>query len=357
MIPLTLPASSDALQPFVTKLGDAECALPGSSRLWRTDSVRSLWAGDHGLLEVRHETEVILDDVVLVDPQRGQVERLIRSGSRHNTLLITEQCDQLCVMCSQPPKKSHIDRFEFFAEACLLADRGQTIGMSGGEPTLHMESLLSLIERVGTKRPDLGFHILSNGQHFGPDHVRRLRNPVFSNVAWGIPLYSSNPVSHDQIVGKPGAFERLLDSFCHLAKAGARLELRTVLMNENVSELPRLAAFIARNLPFIEQWSIMDLENAGFARKRFDELRFDVLKDFRNVGAALDIATIFDICAKLFNFPLCFVPRAYRRFAVASISDWKQRFPSACGGCSAKQDCSGFFEWQPEGLLEKVRPI
>lgn len=220
-----------------------------------------------------------------------------------------------------------------------------------------MDSLLALIERVGTRRPDLGFHILSNGQHFGREHVDRLRNPVFNNVAWGIPLYSSDPARHDQIVGKPGAFERLLDSFCHLMKAGASLELRTVLMSGNVTGLPRLATFIARNLPFIEQWSIMDLENAGFARKRFDELRFDVLKDFRDVAVALDVATIFDISARLFNFPLCFIPHAYRRFAVASISDWKQRFADACDVCSAKPDCSGFFEWQPAELMDNVRPI
>lgn len=357
MIELSLDARSDALRPFVTKLGDRFGDGEGISQLCNNAGTRSLWAGDQGLIEIDQRADKLIGDVVLVYPEERRLERLIRAGSDHNTLLVTEQCDQLCVMCSQPPKKTHNDRFGYFSHACLLADDGQTIGISGGEPTLHMEPLLSLLETVLTQRPDLTFHILSNGQHFESEHISRLRNPVFRRVVWGIPVYSCDPASHDQVVGKPGAFERLQLSLAHLLRAGARIELRTVLMTDTALGLAQLGAYIARDLPWIEQWSIMDLENAGFARNRFSELRFDVLKDFRPISAALDVATLFDIPARLFNLPMCFVPAEYRHFAVASISDWKQRFAPQCSDCSAKPDCSGFFEWQPEGLLKKANPL
>lgn len=357
MIPLSLSASSDFEHPFVTRLGDGSSSRPGTSRLQLAHPSRSLWVGEHGLLEVDHGSEDVSGDVVLVMPAQRRVERLIRSGSKHNTLLVTEQCDQLCIMCSQPPKKSHTDRFRFFEEACLLADPEQTIGLSGGEPTLHMEPLLALIERVGTLRPDLQFHVLTNAQHFEQAHTDRLRQPVFERVVWGIPLYSDAPEMHDRIVGKSRAFDRLQESLVQLLRAGARIELRTVLMSENADRLAPLARFVAENIPSIEQWSIMDLENIGFARKGFAELRFDILHDFGKVAKALDLATVFGLSVRLFNLPLCFVPEAYRHYAVASISDWKQRFGAACSVCSEKPNCSGFFEWQPEQLLEEVTPL
>ncbi|MBL7373277.1 His-Xaa-Ser system radical SAM maturase HxsC, partial [Escherichia coli] len=83
----------------------------------------------------------------------------------------TERCDQLCVMCSQPPKKTHVDRFALFEQACLLAEPDSVIGISGGEPTLYKAELLGMIERVLTARPDLAFHVLTNGQHFQSEDI------------------------------------------------------------------------------------------------------------------------------------------------------------------------------------------
>lgn len=357
MIALNLSAASDAPLPFVTRLGFNQGQSNGRSRLESSDGERSLWCGSHGLLEIFHRDEFIEGDVVLVYPGEMRAERLIRANSAHNTLLVTEQCDQLCIMCSQPPKKTHLDRFDHFIEACLLADEGMTIGISGGEPTLHMAKLLGMIECVGSQRPDLSFHVLSNAQHFEREHVEQLRDPRFSKVVWGIPLYSCDPARHDAIVGKVGAFERLIESFRLLLLAGTRIELRTVLMSENVDQLPGLADFIAANLPHVEQWSIMDLENAGFARQRFAQLRVDLPDRFDAISPALDRAILHGIPVKLFNVPLCHVPPSYRHLAVASISDWKQRFAKNCHQCSAKPDCAGFFEWHPEELIERATPI
>jgi His-Xaa-Ser system radical SAM maturase HxsC len=357
VIPLSLPAESDAPRPFVTRLGGLGGSGDAISRLERAGDRASLWCGEEGLVEIHHESENLVGDVVLVEPARGRVERLLRARSRHNTLLVTEQCDQLCVMCSQPPKKTHNDRFEHFGKACLLADEGTVIGISGGEPTLHMAKLLQLIEGVVEKRADIAFHILSNGQHFDAAQVDRLRSPGYRNVVWGVPLYSADEATHDAIVGKPGAFRRLMLSFQHLFLAGARIELRTVLTSQNVDHLDNLAMFIAGYLPHIEQWSIMDLENAGFARKRFSQLRVSLPERFSELATAIDRAVLHGIPVRLFNIPLCHIPEAYRNFAVASISDWKQRFAEACDRCLARRDCSGFFEWYPDELVDEVQPL
>lgn len=357
MIPLALAASSDAEAPFVTRLARAECELPGESRCIAWSSEHSLWSGSHGLVRIEHPREAVSGDVVLVRPAEGRIDRLLRAGSRHNSLLVTEQCDQLCVMCSQPPKKTHDDRFDLLRDACLLAEAGMTIGITGGEPTLHRERLLGMIEDVLATRPDLSFHVLTNAQHFRREDVFRLRRPEYAKVVWGVPLYSADPLTHDRVVGKVGAYERLIDGFAHLMLAGARVELRTVLTRATVDGIVDLADMVVRDLAHVEQWSLMGLENIGFARNRWDELHVDLRDGFGPIGTALDVATLRGVRARLFNVPLCHVPEPFRHAAVASISDWKQRFGDSCSACRARSACSGFFEWHPPALLEEVTPL
>lgn len=357
MIPLALAASSDADAPFVTRLAGLEGNDAGDSRCIASSSEDSLWSGPHGLLRIEHPREAVSGDVVLVRPAEGRLDRLLRSGSRHNSLLVTEQCDQLCVMCSQPPKKTHDDRFDLLRDACLVADAGMTIGITGGEPTLHRERLLGMIEDVLAARPDLSFHVLTNAQHFRREDVFRLRRPEYAKVVWGIPLYSADPLTHDRIVGKVGAYERLIDGFAFLMLAGARIELRTVLTRTTVDGIVDLADMVVRDLAHVEQWSLMGLENIGFARNRWSELHVDLRDGFAPLGHALDVAALRGVRARLFNVPLCHVPEPFRHAAVASISDWKQRFGEACSTCRARSACSGFFEWHPPALLEEVTPL
>jgi His-Xaa-Ser system radical SAM maturase HxsC len=357
MIPLTLPAVAEAERAFITRLrlSGADSIGPTDSILLDNEAHGATFAGAWGLVAIDGVTGRALDgDVVLVQPQDGRadgaarVERLLRAGSFHNTLLVTERCDQLCVMCSQPPKKTHVDRFDLFEEACLLAEPDSVIGISGGEPTLYKDRLCRMIERVLGARQDLEFHVLTNGQHFGPDDIERLRNPVYRRVSWGIPLYAAEPALHDGIVAKEGAFARLEESFASLLLAGARVELRTVLLSSNGAALPALARHVTVRLRWIESWSIMQLENIGFAKNRWSQLYVDHAAEFEPIAAALDCAALWGVPARLFNFPRCTVPAAYRGQAAASISDWKRKYVPACTGCRAREDCCGFFEWHPE---------
>jgi His-Xaa-Ser system radical SAM maturase HxsC len=359
MIELTLPALAEASHPFITRLR-ASRGAPGSedSVLCDEDDSGATFAGKYGLFAVDGLSASALDgDVVLVQPDGGRIERLLRAGSPHNTLLVTERCDQLCVMCSQPPKKTHVDRFALFEEACLLAEPDLVIGISGGEPTLYKSELLGMVERVLKARPDLSFHILSNAQHFTREDIARLRDPLYRRVLWGIPLYAAEPGLHDEIVGKPGAFARLEESLAHLLLAGARVELRTVLVAPNLVGLPSLARYVTRRLRFIHAWSIMQLEHVGFARNRWPQLYVDHSRDFTPVAAALDQARLHGVPARLFNFPRCTVPEPYRHLAAASISDWKRKYVDACKDCRERDACTGFFEWHPETATKGVHPL
>jgi His-Xaa-Ser system radical SAM maturase HxsC len=207
-----------------------------------------------------------------------------------------------------------------------------------------------------SSKAGISFHILSNAQHFDEADIVRLSSPLFEAVTWGIPLYSHIGDRHDTIVAKAGAFERLTQSFAVLLKSGARVELRTVVLSDNLNDFPALSRFVATHLGFCVQWSVMQLENIGFAKNRFTNLYVDHEQQFASIAEAIDVAVLYGMPVSLFNFARCTVPRNYRDYAVASISDWKRKFPLACNTCSEQALCSGFFEWHPEAMA-KVTPL
>lgn len=287
-------------------------------------------------------------DVVMHSPGRNILHRLIRSGSEHNTLLVTEQCDQKCIMCSQPPKDTHVDLFDAFLEAVLLAPSDVTIGLSGGEPMLHKVKLFELLANANLARPDLRFHVLTNGQHFEPSDLSSLNKIDLNSVLWGIPVYAAEPDIHDRIVEKRGAHSQLHESLALLGSAGADIELRTVVMKSNVDGLSRLASHLVTHVPYAHYWAIMQMENIGYARMNWDAEFFDNSTCFHPIGNALSLATAKGLETMLYNFPLCTIPEPYRHFAVRSISDWKQKYLSPCKQCKRRSGCGGFFQWYPD---------
>jgi His-Xaa-Ser system radical SAM maturase HxsC len=351
MIPLRLKAHLDAdAPPFVARLNSrrVQDPAPADAVLLRSSETSATYQTAHGVLEVFGLNAVEMEaDVVAVFPAQGTAHRFIRAQSGHNTLLITERCDQLCQMCSQPPKDRHEDHFALFRDAIRLAPAGSMIGISGGEPLLYKQALFDLLLSSHRERPDIRFHVLSNAQHFIAQDRTILSKLRAVPVLWGIPLYSPDIARHDEIVGKEGAFTRLMESFHVLAESGSSIELRTVVLKSNARDLPRLANMIATFLAFIDSWAIMQLENIGFGRANWDALFFDNSEDFSTLAAAIDIATARGIKPVLYNFPLCTVPEPYRLLAPSTISDWKRRYLDLCISCPKKTDCGGFFEWYP----------
>lgn len=364
MIPLQLKVTTAAhTEPLVFRLrndGTAMQTVPDRDAILRSKN-RNLACYDLNGRELCISLppgDSCDNDVMMILPGRSVAHRLIRWNSRHNTFLVTEQCDQLCVMCSQPPKSFHNDLFQPFLEACLLAPSNMVIGISGGEPLLHKERLFDFLFLAHLSRPDLHFHILTNAQHFEEADIDLLRQLNQGKMTWGVPIYASNAELHDKIVGKFGAYETLQKGLSILAKAGANIELRTVLLRSNHAALPALARTIATRFGYCSVWAIMQLENIGFGRKNWQAEFTDTSTSFDSVGKGIDLALALGTQVALYNFPLCTVPSDYRELCAASISDWKQRFLGACEDCTARRACCGFFEWYPENQgFERVQKL
>lgn len=348
MINLRIPVQPfPIVEPLVIRLRENSSDIgPHDALLTGVEGMRREYdfQGFSLQLDVPSETK-LADDVIMLLPGQASARRLIRADSKHNTFVITEQCDQLCVMCSQPPKKHHVDFFEELRLAASLAPADAYIGLSGGEPLLHKRKLLEMLSELTAQRPDLTFHILTNGQHFEDADIPLLRQIGIDNILWGIPLYASDRGLHDDIVKKSGAFERLLESFNILFQAGSSIELRTVVLRQNYERLPELGVFVGTHLPFVERWAIMQLEKIGFGRMNWDKIFKDTSLDFGHLARTINLATTRGVDVQLYNFPLCSIPEVYRNRAPATISDWKNKFEPFCAECPSKSKCGGFFEW------------
>ena len=292
-------------------------------------------------------TDVEDNEIWIFFANTKKVQRFYRPSSNSNTILLTERCDQACIMCSQPPKNKDYLYFDIYKQALGLIDAEVEIGISGGEPSLFKTELLEFLIQTAELYPNIKFQILTNGQHFNVEDKNKLKR-LSKTVMWAVPIYSANPEQHDKIVGKDGAFDTLMQVLPIFAVSSSHVQIRSVVMQQNYFDFPELAKLLSIHLPWISHWAIMQLERYGFARIQWANKFIDTGSDFDMIANALDITASTGLRTKLFNFPKCTVPKNYRHLAINSISDWKQKYLQICSSCNSKNDCSGFFEWYRE---------
>lgn len=300
------------------------------------------------------------DDVVRIDPQARRVDVLYRRWSEHNSLLVTERCNSRCVMCSQPP----IDRDDGYLVEDLLraipliSPDAREIGFTGGEPTLLLEGLLRLVRAMRDALPATRLHILSNGRLFAyaryAARVAAARHPY---LVFGIPVYSDIPGDHDFVVQAKGAFGQTARGLLNLARYGIRVEIRVVIHRLTCRRLPRLAEFIARHFTFAEHVALMGLEPIGYARPNFEAVWIDPHDYQDELVAATHHLDRAGMNVSIYNHQTCVLDPALWRFAVKSISDWKNIYVPECEPCRIRAACGGFFASAHDRHSAHITPI
>src|SRR5919202_1335684 len=194
----------------------------------------------------------------MVDRRRSTLRALWRRGANGNALFATGRCNNLCLMCSQPPRPDDPDRLREMLETVALIDRDEPqLGVTGGEPLL-VEELPVVIAACRDRLPRTRLHVLTNGRRFADEAlVRRYARLGHPDLVWAVPLYADLPEPHDWVVQAGGAFRETLRGLAHLAAWGQEVERRVVLHPPPLERLGRLAAFIPRHLPFVEHVALM----------------------------------------------------------------------------------------------------
>lgn len=298
-------------------------------------------------------------DVVRISP-RGDFGVLFRRNSNHNHFLLTERCNNYCLMCSQPPRD--IDDSHLVADIAevipLIDPHTHSLGFTGGEPTLLGERLFQLVRLCKSYLPHTSLHILSNGRKFSDAlYARKYAAERHPDLMVGIPVYSDVPSIHDYVVQAAGAFDDTIKGIINLKAEGQRVEIRVVIHKQTFSRLPELARFIARNLLFVDQVALMGLEMTGFTRANMDELWIDPV-DYRDeLTEAVRLLAAAGVRVSVYNHQLCLIDPRIRPYTVRSISDWKNEYMPECSGCSKRDECGGFFSSAKLRYSAHIRPF
>lgn len=285
-------------------------------------------------------------DVVKITPSRGTLRTVYRRNSRHNSVLVTERCNNYCLMCSQPPRDINDDQLidELLEAIPLMSSETSSVVITGGEPTLLGERLLEVLNAFRCYLPNTAIHVLSNGRSFRDvDYAKAIGGIKHPDLMIGIPVYSDISSKHDYVVQADGAFDDTIRGIINLKAAGVRVEIRVVLHKLTYARLPELARFIRRNLIFSDQVALMGLEMTGFTRGNLEKLWIDP-KDYQpQLRSAVAILDGANMAVSIYNHQLCILDESLHRFSRKSISDWKNEFMPECNDCTRKRECGGFF--------------
>jgi His-Xaa-Ser system radical SAM maturase HxsC len=285
-------------------------------------------------------------DVLGFDHSSGKFRTLFRRKSTHNSFLVTERCNNYCLMCSQPPKDVD-DRWilgEIRESLALVDPATRALTFTGGETLSDWEDFIAVLIECRDRLPTTSIQVLTNGRAFANSRIvdawKAIGHP---SLMAAIPVYASVDHLHDHVVQAKGAFDETLLGILKLKDRGQRVEIRVVLHALTAPIIEETGRWIARNLPFVDHVALMGLENTGFAIANDAMLWMDPM-DYRDgLARAVDHLNAAGVNVSIYNLPKCVLPRSVWPQAVQSISDWKNDFVDECGRCDEKNSCSGFF--------------
>lgn len=285
-------------------------------------------------------------DVLGFDHSSRKFRTLFRRNSAHNSFLVTERCNNYCLMCSQPPKDVD-DQWILneIKESLPLIDPGtHALTFTGGETLSDWEDFIGVLKQCRDLLPATALQVLTNGRAFANSHIvdawKDINHP---KLMAAIPVYAAVDHLHDYVVQAKGAFDETVLGILKLKDRGQRVEIRVVLHALTAPAIAETCRWIARNLPFVDHVALMGLENTGFAIANDAMLWMDPMDYREGLAKAVDHLAAAGVNVSIYNLPKCVLPQSVWPHALQSISDWKNAFVEECDRCDERKSCSGFF--------------
>ena len=324
---------------------------PPRSRFFLPHMVGDICAED--LTAIKH------GDLVSVSGE-GEILIVWEMGSHQNSLMLTEACNCLCMMCPQPPKKHDPVLFKA-AERTLELLKGKDIGnicLTGGEPTLLFEHFLSILRKCHVHNPNAQVSILTNAKIFASEkRAKELASASTTNDIFCVSLHSDIDSIHDEIVGRQGSYNETQAGIYNLAKNRINIEIRHVITKLNYERLLEFAEHMYRYFPFCCHYAFMSMELHGIANKNIEHVYVDPIAYREQLRKAVLALHKRGLHVSIYNTPLCLCHEDVRSFSRASISAWKNIFADACAMCSAKEACCGLFHTSAIPISLHITPI
>ena len=281
----------------------------------------------------------------------------VNSKSDDNSIIVNNHCNENCINC---PQSNHEKNDSLRKKNELIIDFFSKdisrIGLTGGEPTLDIDYLISLILKLYSKNPNIHIDLLTNGLTLSNiKNVQKLNKILYKNILFCIALYADIPSLHDKHTLVQGSFEKTIQAIHNLTLFKQKIELRFVINKLNYLRLNSFIEFVYENFPFIQHLSLMGMEYSGIALSNIDYLYINVQDYARILESSVKKAKQRGVKVFIYNHPLCILSKSLWRVCVPSISLWKVGYMNECFECDLIGICGGFFtttktEYQPIGI-------
>ncbi len=302
----------------------------------------------------------------------------------------TQKCNLECISCPQPIEERSEpdpDNKTLITDLLSLPLNLRHLTISGGEPTLRFNLLLSALEVLRDRVKPFSIQLLTNAVKLSHKELcARLKDVSPRSFIIGIPLYTGHADLHDSITRKDGSFSSTMraselprgkprgfqaDRFYfrsklrgirpraikNLTENGMRVEIRVIVSRLTASELPATATFIAKNLGMVERVLLIAPEIHGSARANLTQVWQDPREQWQNLMQSSRILINCGISVSLFNYTLCMIPESLWSISTDSISPWKKAYSKCCDECSVRPYCAGYFACNKDLMDTIVCPV
>lgn len=307
------------------------------------DQLKQLQEGDVVLVEpCNADTPVTADGNADHSTGRGVV--MLDTGSKSNYLSLTDRCNHRCIMCPQPPVKSEPSRLEQNLRLIALMSKDtQSVGITGGEPTVVGDDLITILKALKKRVPHAAITILTNAVKLADrSFVHKIACCQCADLQIDVPLFAATPELHNEIVGAK-TFYKTIQGLYNLATYRMDIGIRVVIHRLNYQHLTALSYFIYHNFPFVKQVAFMQMETIGYAADNIERLWIDPYDYKDELSDAVNFLRQRRMTALIYNAQLCVLNPDVRDVAVQSISEWKNINLEACQACAHRTECPGFF--------------
>ena len=274
----------------------------------------------------------------------GRIVVMLDTGAKSNYLSLTDRCNHRCIMCPQPPVKSEPSRLEQNLRLIALMSKDtKSVGITGGEPTVVGDDLITILQALKKRVPHAAITILTNAVKLADrNFVHKIACCQCTDLQIDVPLFAATPELHNEIVGAK-TFYKTIQGLYNLASYRMDIGIRVVIHRLNYQHLTALAYFIYRNFPFVKQVSFMQMETMGYAADNIERLWIDPYDYKDELSDAVNFLRQRRMTALIYNAQLCVLNPDVQDAAVQSISEWKNISLEACQACARRTECPGFF--------------
>ena len=277
-------------------------------------------------------------------------------------LYITEKCNSNCIMCpmSEAARKRGLSVPEYEWEEYIdrIPEETEHITITGGEPFLQYQHLLSFFPKLNSAFPTTSILILTNGRALAIPRIQQMIVPVITErYCFAIPIHSNIPEIHDSITQTPGSFQQTMNALRFLGTTRANIEIRIVGTQLNIEHISDIFRFLVTSGIRITVINLIAMEVTGSAARERNKLWIDYRELYQKAESGIRFAIEHGIDIGLYNFPLCALPEEVWPISKHSISEWKVRYEKECEDCQVRDACGGMFYSVHELQLFRVKPF